>query len=299
MYNIDIYNKKLINNDMTYSVDMLRLKTYITYAEFNEIEFHINSVYKENVKRFWISDRIMQFHYNYVMEFDGTSFWFGFMHNGEGVNYNREELEYNFTIEFNPNKLRDNSFLILILSKFSNWLIRSFDLAIDIPINILDIIIDKSGKRRWLTISNGSDDITHEIGKGEGRYKIYNKKKESNLNIVGYLTRVEVSFKFDDFPISNIKRFSLNEDFFPRLYLNQYLYSFDDYERKDKMLLAVLYAVQSGYPINDLTRTYKKKIQGLIEGGFQLKFDKQTAINVFQKTVYYYFIRRNVKQVIF
>ena len=106
MYNINIYNKKIDFNNMTYSVDMLRLKTYITYAEFNSIEFCINTVYKDNIKKFWISERIMNFHYNYVMEFDGVSFWFGFMHNNEGVNYNREELKYNFTIDFNPNKLR-------------------------------------------------------------------------------------------------------------------------------------------------------------------------------------------------
>lgn len=299
MYNINIYNKKIDFNNMTYSVDMLRLKTYITYAEFNSIEFCINTVYKDNIKKFWISERIMNFHYNYVMEFDGVSFWFGFMHNNEGVNYNREELKYNFTIEFNPNKLRDNPFLVHILNKFYDWYIRSFDLAIDIPINILDLIIDKSGKRRFLTISNGGDDVTFEVGKGEGRFKIYNKKRESNLNIVGHLTRVEVSLKYDDFPISNIKRFSVNESLFPYLYLNEYVFSFSDYTQKDKMLMAVLYAVQSGYPINDLTRTYKKKIQNMLEAGSQIKFDKLTSIKVLQQTIYYYFMRRESRQVIF
>ena len=41
----------------------------------------------------------------------------------------------------------------------------------------------------------------------------------------------------------------------PELYLNQYLYTFADYE--DKTLLAILYAVQYGYNLNDLTKGYK------------------------------------------
>lgn len=299
MYNLDIYNKKIDFNNMTYSVDMLRLKTYITYTDFSSIEFSLNTVYKEKVKRFWVSERIMQFHYNYVMDFEGVSFWFGFMHNNESANYNRDDLGYNFTIEFNPNKLRDNSFILFILNKFGNWYIKSFDLAIDIPVNILDIIVDKSGKRRFMTISNGGDDVTYEIGKGNGRLKIYNKKNESKLNIVGHLTRVEVSFDCDDFAISNMKRFTIDEKFFPYLYLNQYVFSFSDYETKDKMLMAVLYAVQSGYPINDLTRTYKKKIKDLLEGGSRIKFDKKTAINIMQQTIYHYFVRRESRQVIF
>lgn len=299
MYNIDIYNKKIDYNNMTYSVDMLRLKTYITYAEFSLIEFSLNTAYKDNIKKFWVSDRKQCFHYNYVLDFESCSFWFGFMHNNESINYNRNDLGYNFTIEFNPNKLRDNSFLLFILNKFSNWFVKSFDLAIDIPVNILDLIIDKSGKRRFLTIANGGDNITYEIGKGNGRLKIYNKKNESSLNMVGHLTRVEVSFECDDFAVSNIKKFTLNDNFFPCLYLNQYIFSFSDYETKDKILMAVLYAVQSGYSLNDLTRTYKKKIQGLLEGGSRIKFDKNTAINIVKDTIYYYFLREESKQIIF
>lgn len=153
MYDIDIYNKKIEFDNMIYSVDMIRLKTYITYSKFSELEFLLNSVYKDRINKFWVSDKIMCFHYNYNIAFDDFSFYFGFMHNNENVNYNREELEYNFTIEFNPNKARDNKLVLHILNTFGNWFLRSLDLAVDIPVNILDILVDISGRRKLQTYS--------------------------------------------------------------------------------------------------------------------------------------------------
>jgi len=299
MYDIDIYNKKLEHNNMVYSIDKIRLKTYMTHAKFSEIEFMVNSIYKDNVKKFWISDRIMCFHYNYTIEFEKFSFWFGFMHNNEGVNYNKENLEYNFTIEFNPNKVRDNSFIMHILDGFGNWYLRSFDLAIDIPVNILDLIFDAYGRRKVHTFSYGGDNLTYEVGTGNGRLKIYNKKTESDLNIVGYLTRVEVSTQYEDFPISNIKRFVFDKGLLPHLYLNQYVFSFSDYTSKDKTLLAMLYAVQHGYLLKDLSRVYKEKVKDLLQGGSKIDFDNKVAANVLMQTIYFYFVRRESKQVIF
>ena len=92
--------------------------------------------------------------------------------------------------------------------------------------------------------------------KNDGRFKIYNKKIESNLNITGDLTRIEISREVDDFPIGDLKLFSYG-NMFPSLYLSNYLYSFNDY--KDTTLLAILYAVQNGFPLKDLSRRYKEK----------------------------------------
>lgn len=299
MYDIDIYYKKLKFNNMNYSIDMLRLKTYITYSQYCDLEFLINSAYKNNIKRFWISDKIMNFHYQYQMEFGDYRFWFGFLHNNESVNYNREDLSYNFTIEFNPNKLRENVLIMHILSHFGNWLIRSFDLAIDIPINILDIVFDMASRRKLMTYSLGDDNITHVIGVGNGRVKIYNKKIESSLNIVGHLTRVEISFQYEDFPVSKIQRFAIDDGYFPYLYLNQYLYSFSDIESGDKTTLGLLYAVQHGYNIKDLSRRYREKIKELLEGGSRIKFDKTTAEQVIKQVIFGYLVRRECKQVIY
>lgn len=278
--NIDIYNKKIEHNNMIYSIDKIRLKTYICYSEFKELEFFIKTFYSDNIKKFWISDKINAFHYNYNIEREeGKSFYFSFMHNSEDINFNKDNKNYNFTIEFNPNKLRDDILILHILHSFPNWLLRSFDLAIDIPINILDIIIDKSLKRKINLVSYGGDNLTYYLGSkdNDGSLKIYNKKVESNLNIVGHLTRIEITRKYDDFDLKGIKSFKFGNKFLPNIYLNQYVFSFSDITKKDKTLLALLYAVQSGFPINDLSRVYKDKIKKLLEGSSKLIFDEKIA----------------------
>lgn len=299
MYDIDIYYKKSEHNNMIYSIDMLRLKTDITYNDFRELEFLINTFYKDSIKKFWTSDRVQCFHYNYVLSFNDNSFWFGFLHNSEELCASRDDITYNFTIEFNPNKLRNNFLIDKILTKFGNWHLKSYDLAIDIPINILDIVYDIQSKRKVHTFSYGKDNITYEIGSGQGRVKIYNKKIESDLNILGHLTRVEISVDCEDFPISNIKRYDFDVGLFPLLYLNQYLFSFSDLTTGDKTALAILYAVQHGYPIKDLTRTFKNRISKLLTGGSAIKFDKKTSTTCLQQTIYSYFVKRGSRQVIF
>lgn len=301
MYNnLDIYNKKMESNNMIYSIDKLRLKTYITFQEFKNLEDYINIYFNRYIKKFWLSDKASSFHYNYNLEVgEGKSFIIQFMHNSESVKYDKNENQYNFTIEFNPNKLKDNKLLLYILNSFYNWLLRGFDLAIDIPINVLDIIIDKNRKRKFHMVSYGGDDVTYYLGTKEkdGSVRIYNKKKESNLSIVGYLTRVEISRKYDDFDLKAIKAFDFGEQFFPFLYLNQYVFSFSDITKKDKTVMALLYAVQSGYPLNDLSRVYKEKIKSLLSGSSKILFDKNCAKQVLMQCLFYYFVRPESRQI--
>ncbi len=279
-------NERKVDN-MTYSVDMIRLKTSLTYSTFTEIEFRLKTCWASYVKKQWTTPQLKQFFYNYDIEIEeGKNFWFGFCHNTERRSF-YEGAEYNFTIEFNPNKIKDNKILKYLLSLSGKWYIKSYDLAIDIKINILEIITDISGKRRNLTISNGYDDKTICIGKGDGRLKIYNKKKESNLNIQGELTRVEITRELDDFCISDVKLLNYDNNF-PTLYLNKYIYSFESY--KDRTLFALLYAVQNGFPIQDLSRRYREKIKELFEGGYKIKFNNSIATEVLRKTIFYYFM---------
>lgn len=287
----NLYYKSVKTKDnITYSIDMLRLKTYIKYFDFKELEFFFNSYYKDKIKKFWCSDRPMCFHYNYVIEVEeGISFYFGFMHNSETVSFHKDCKEYNFTIEFNPNKLKNNFILLHILHNFNNWVLKSFDCAMDISVGIMDIIFDVGNRRKLITRSNGGDDITYSVGQGNGRYKIYNKKKESSLDIAGNLTRVEVSFEFEDFPISDVIFFEVSESFLPDVYLNEYVYSLSDVTTKDATLSALLYAVQHGYPIKQLSRKYKEKIKELLKGGSKISFDKKYVEECFRKCIYAYF----------
>lgn len=87
--------------------------------------------------------------------------------------------------------------------------------------------------------SKGGEDRTYYIGRTNNRIKIYNKKIESGLD--KDLTRLEITSQLD-YEIKNINFFNYNVAL-PDLYLNNYLYTFKDYE--DKTLLAILYAVQS------------------------------------------------------
>lgn len=286
------YSEEMFN--VTYSIDMIRLKTYITYQEFSEIEFRFKTCWADFVKNQYTSGRMEQFFYNYNIEIEeGRSFWFGFMHNTERRSENI--TEYNLTIEFNPNKLKDNKILRYMFTFGKNWFIKSCDIACDIPVSILDIVYDKGRKRSTKLFSNGFDDKTIYMGKGDKRVKIYNKKKESNLAIKGDLTRIEVSKEFDDYPLKDIKLFHIQDDIFPVLYINKYIYSLSDYE--DKTLLAIVYALESGFDFNMLTRRYKEKVSKLLEGGNKITFRGNPPTNVLRKIIFDYFVNFNSKVV--
>lgn len=294
----EFYNCHLIDNNITYSIDMLRLKTYISFETYSKIEFFIEAYFKDKIKKFWISDKKACFHYNYNIEIEeGKCFYFGFHHNSESLNnseYSKFENNhfvdlYNFTIEFNPNKLKKDNLLMYLLSLSGEWYIKSYDLALDLKVNILDLIYDISGKAVEKVFSSGYDDKTVYLGSGVNRIKIYNKKKESKLNILGDITRIEISREMNDY---DIRRLSTLYDcgFFPDIYLNQYVYSLSDYENKNKTLMAILFAVQNGYPIRNLTRDYRNKLKDLLEGGYKIFFSKQISTQVLRQTILSYFL---------
>lgn len=283
----EMYNINYVKDNIIYSLDMFRVKTYIDYDKYSNLDFYLRTYFKDNIKKFWISDKIMQFKYNWVIEIEeGKSFYFGFHHNNEKKDMH--EGKYNLTIEFNPNKLKDNKLILKILALSDNWYIKSFDIAFDLRININDIIYDMSGRNIEKIENRGFDNKTISVGKNDGRFKIYNKKKESDLDILGDLTRVEISREMEDFPIKNTKILEY-DNIFPSIYLNNYIVSFSNYE--DKTLLGLLYAVQNGFPLKNLTKTYRKKIKDLLEGGNKIKFSNKLCTDLLRQTIFYYFCR--------
>lgn len=281
----DLYNISITDNNIIYSVDMLRLKAYIDYNTYNNLDYYIRTYHNNKIKKYWITDRIMLFKYNYVIEIEeGISFYIGFHHNNE----KKDEFHglFNFTIEFNPNKLKNNSILLHILSLTDNWFIKSYDIAFDLKIGINDIIYDMSNKRLCKIDNRGFDDKTIMLGKGDGRIKIYNKKRESDLQIIGEFTRIEISREVEDFPILDIDKFSYDNNF-PVIYTSQYMYTLSDY--KDKTLLALLYAVQAGFPLRDLTKTYRNKVKSLFEGGYKIEFNNKIVTELIKNVIFFYF----------
>lgn len=284
----DLYFNVVEENNIRYTCDMLRIKTFLTYNQFSEIEFRFKTCYEKYVDNFFTTGKASQFFYNYVIDVgDSHTFWFGFLHNSEKRSQS-DKAEYNFTIEFNPNKIKDNKILLWLLSFSGDWFIVSYDMAFDLKVNILDIIYDQFAKRECKTISLGGDNKTIYFGKGNGRTKIYNKKIESNLNIEHYLTRVEVSRTLEDFHIKNMIDFDYG-DFLPCIYLNRYVFSFSDY--KDKTTLAILYAVQNGFPLKELSRRYREIISKMFEGGCKVKFNKKCATVAVRQVIFHYFLK--------
>lgn len=287
----DLYNINYIKDNIIYSLDMFRLKTYIDYTTFSDLYFYLRTYFNDNIKKFWIDDRIMCFKYNFVIEVgEGKSFYFGFHHNNEKKD--EHEGTYNLTIEFNPNKLKNDKLLLHILDLGVKWYIKSYDIAFDIRIKINDLIWDMSGRNLEKIDNRGFDNKTVMLGKGDGRIKIYNKKRESNLNILGDLTRIEISREVEDFPIHDVKILKY-DNLFPSVYIQNYIYSLSDYN--DKTLLAILYAVQNGFPLRDLTKTYRKKIKELLEGGNKLQFSNKVVTDLLRQTIFYYFVRPRKK----
>ena len=167
------------------------------------------------------------------------------------------------------------------------WFIKSYDLAVDVKVNIKDLIVNKGNKRKMYIESYGGDNITYRVGAGDMETKVYNKKKESNLDIFGDLTRIEVSRICDDYPVSEIARYQFGNNF-PEIYLNQYVMSLSEFQ--DKTLMAILYAVQNGYPTSELSRVYKLKLKKMFEGGYKIDFYQKYANSVLQQVIYHYFV---------
>lgn len=293
----DIYAINYVHNNIIYSLDMFRLKTYIDFDTFSSLHFYLRTFTNfGHIKKYWLDDRIKCFKYNLTIETkEGNTFYLGFRHNNEKSD--EHEGKYNLTIEFNPNKIKDNPILLHILDLGFKWYIKSYDIAFDIRTGINNLIWDMSGRNIEKIDNRGFDNKTIMLGKGDGRVKIYNKKRESDLSITGELTRIEVSREVEDFPISDVKILHYDNNF-PNVYMADYIYTFDD--SKDKTTIALLYAIQNGFPLKDLTKTYRKKIKSMLEGGYKIKFNNNVVTDLLRQTIFHYFVRPGKsKQIIF
>ena len=280
------YNLVSFEN-VSYTIDMIRLRTDMSFEEFSKIEFYIQTVFMDFFDVLsYHSTGISTFKNNYVIKFsEDSSFWLGFIHNSEMLNKNvaSNKTTYNLTVEFNPNKV-DFKKIAFILDKTRKWIIKSIDIAMDIPICIKDLFLfDKERKRQMSIFSKTCEDKTIYIGKSNNRVKIYNKKIESKLD--RELTRVEISSKIDlKIEDINIYKYTVK---LPEIFLNEYLYSFSDFEKKkkNKTLYAILYALQCGYDFNDLSRDYKTRIKEMLRGGYQIHFSNEACTDVLKKLI--------------
>lgn len=280
---------EVCDNDFTYCIDMIRLSCEITFDFFETKILSRKPVYKEKLKD-WNSTRITDFQYNFNYIDNDCSFWFGFISNKEkiskGKSLSNPKTCFNFTVEFNPNKVKNNKFLLHILNMTSDWVIKACDFAVDVKTNILNICgLDKGRKDCLVTYDMGGCNKTYYIGKGDNRLKIYNKTLESGLNYD--LTRIEITKYFDNLPLSKVKTF-VYDGYIPELFIKEFQLSLDDYST-DRTLFALVYAVTNGYPLHNLSRDYKKKVKDFLKKKKPIDIDFHCMTKCLYSYLYYYF----------
>lgn len=281
-------------NNYIYAVDMLRVSCDITNQIFEDkILSHLRPYMhndKDNFPRLesYQGFGFSGFKYTYVLRLSpDVSFYIGFMSNQELINENKSLrnpfTKFNLTLEFNPNKVLDYSLLINILKHNWGWKILSVDLCCDIPFKANDVKLLYNPKN-LLKIFEKNGIKTFELGVGNNRIKIYNKTYESSLDYD--LTRIEFSVRLD----LNLKD-ALNHDFnfkVPGLSVEEYQVHFNDL-KLDKTLQCVLWSVEHGYDINNLTRYYKKKVLDYEMKKSPIEFDLGCFNKTFINYLNYYF----------
>jgi len=251
-----------------YSVDMVRLLVRLRPGEFQEIFDY--QARMPNMS-FYMSNRAKDYHYNFVVKGGGYSYWIGYRHNSDKDNFD-------FVLEYNPNKVRNDVLVSYILdnyfNKFTCYDIRysprvcSVDIAVDINVNILNCLVFKQTKGRYLFYSGSTgraDDFTIYIGKGPGRVKIYNKALESGLNYD--LTRYEVSLKLNE-PLQSIRNVKVDVETKPVLKIIDMELGMDP-----ELRATISGLLQEPYLINQMSQYKRKKYRELIGNCIDFKLD--------------------------
>lgn len=180
--------------ELKYSVDMVRLKTEI-HKDYLQCMILDPFAYEPGV-RYKMMTSITAYRHNFYIEDNSDhgscSFWVGSSHNSR-----KSSDHVDFVLEYNPNKCNGSSLLGYLLDHVfrgnRHVEVKSLDVAVDIPVNILDLNYSVKGNMNRRIFDNGSDDKTYYFrkGKSNGAIKIYNKKRESNLD--HELTRYEIT----------------------------------------------------------------------------------------------------------
>lgn len=255
----DLYlnNLNIISNKLSYCVDMIRLSCKISARDFALLIKAFSN--EPNISEYEKS-AINEFKMNFNYKDQDCSFWFGYLPNSEFYNSNSSisnpNALHNLTVEFNPNKCKDNKFLLYLLDHMQSIKLVSCDLACDLPFPITDldfIPVNKSFKH----ILDTPEGRTYYFGKGDKRIKIYDKTKEAKLDYD--LTRVEISVKVDK-ELKDIKSVDFSDLSFPLISCREYQLDFSDTEL-DSTLKAILFACDNGFPISYLSRRYQEKIK--------------------------------------
>lgn len=244
---------------MKYSVDMVRFKTRVMKDDLSSLSYKLSTDPKVE---YWQSNNFKSYHHNFrIQETEDFSYYLGIEHNTKN-----NVIKKDVVVEYNPNKfIRSNdSILYYILYNYfrEKFNVVSLDIAIDIEVPIDEIYFDKNYKRNYKYFKSDAGE-THYIGQGDNRVKVYDKKKEqiSKGKKVDkdVWTRIEYSIRLDE-TIENI----LKEGYYKEISIVDFYRKSKEYDYTDKTLKAILYAVNNGYDIKELSRVYREKVKKII-----------------------------------
>lgn len=244
---------------MEYSIDMVRLKS--RYNTF-DLEPLIKRLSVDSRVEYWQSFNFKNYHHNFrVQETEDFSYYVGIEHNMKKTNMKKD-----IVVEFNPNKFErsTDSILYYILYNYfrEKFFVVSIDVAIDLEIPLGELYFDKNYKRSYKYFKSDTGE-THYIGQGDNRIKVYDKRKEqiTKGKKVGkeVWTRIEYSIRLDEY-IENI----LKKGYYKKISMVDFYRKSKEYDYKDKTLKAIIYAVNNGYDIKELSRVYREKVKKII-----------------------------------
>lgn len=260
--------------EINYSVDMLRLKVEVPY---DVVCWIIHNPFKLEPKvSYKMMTSISAYRHNfYIKDYNGwgeeCSFWVATCHNSKRI---LKTGVADVILEFNPNKCTGSTLLNYVIDHLFKDAcfveVKSLDIAIDIPCNILDLCISRKGNMSRRLFDNGSDDITYYFrkGKSNGAIKIYNKKREAKLN--HELTRYEITLNPNMY-IDKMQFYDIPTDLFIDISCVGGFQIPLDLVGTDKILL--LACIEHPEYLRDLSRRKREKIEQLLAESCSISFD--------------------------
>lgn len=274
--------------NIDYSLDMIRLRVEIPVKALEKIV--LKPFQSESNVKYSMKTSITSYRHNFYIEGYNSfgskcSYWVGSSHNSR-----KHSDHTDIVLEFNPNKCNGEYILEYLLNNvFRNNRyveVKSLDVAIDIPINILDLNISQSGNMNRRLFDNGSDDKTYYFrkSKSNGAIRIYNKKREARLN--HELTRYEITLN-PNMLISDMSLYSIPKDLFISVYDISNFQIPVNLNGTDKILL--LACMEHMEYLKELGRDKRKKIEQLLAENCSICFDFKVInqlIYDYMKTIY-------------
>lgn len=264
------YLNEIWENDKICSVDMLRVTYKLIFNGGQRLLDFISMSVLEQYEQYE-TRKIGSFRYNFNFKCsDGNSYWLGIGANG--YPYSPDKVCF----EYNPNKVGLCSFLndLLVFCKLNEKysVCNRFDLAIDIPVP-REYVFLRRDTRRYECVGHGYKVDTEYLGQRNtvGRFKVYNKQLESNLDAP--LTRCEITL---DLTCSYEEFF---KNLFPIVYTPTDSPSLVSFSANDLYLIEKILETPSD--IVRLTRDKRKKIEPIVNGNYdKLGISRTTFDNI-------------------